>query len=289
MHGSNILPPSTQEPPRSLATGRQTSPESLIYVSLRPSFRLTCRGIFRAWQRNSKRAAVAFFAFESDVAALSFDGPTSDRQSKAGATPFPSPCFVHPVEALKDIRLMFAGNSRYLVDHVEEHPLVSLALYPDENPAFRGRILNCVIQQIEDGLTKNQTIDRHKEVCVTLDFDPLPFFLRQDLYDGTGLLCEEHNGNVFPLQLDVPRVGTGKCQQALRQPRQAIHLFQHASDHIAILHRTPLVLEGHLANASHRRQRGAQFVGGVRREAAQLIECGLQSRASVVENGAELP
>jgi hypothetical protein len=61
---------------------------------------------------------VAFFAFQRYVAAVRFNGPSSDGQSKACTTPFSRSCTVNPVEAVKDMRLMFAGNSRPLVDHI---------------------------------------------------------------------------------------------------------------------------------------------------------------------------
>jgi len=56
----------------------------------------------------------------------------------------------------------------------------------------------------------------------------------------------------------------------------------------SILCRTSLVLKRNLANASDGSQWSPQFVGDVSREAAQLIECGLQSPEHGVENGPEL-
>jgi hypothetical protein len=81
---------------------------------------------------------VACFAFESDVAAVSFDGPASDGQSKASTTPLSGPRLIDAVKAVEDMRLMFVRNSRSLVDHVQEHLFASPALYPDEDLASLG-------------------------------------------------------------------------------------------------------------------------------------------------------
>src|SRR6266436_4213488 len=125
--------------------------------------------MFRDGQRDSKRAALAFFTFETDVAAMRFDSPAGNRQAEAGTTPFPRSCFIDSVKAVEDVRLMFTRNSGSLVDHVQAHLLFSRTLYADENLASCGRIFNGVIQQIDDGLAQNEPVYRDDEACVTLD------------------------------------------------------------------------------------------------------------------------
>src|SRR5207245_867502 len=123
------------------------------------------------------------------------------------------------------MRLMFARDSRSVVDHIQKHVFIpAAALYPDENVAPGGRILNGVIQQIDDRLAENQPIDRHDKVCITFDFNRLQFLLSQNFDDRAGFLCEAQKRNVFTLKLDMPSVSTGKRKQALREPRQAVYL-----------------------------------------------------------------
>jgi hypothetical protein len=120
--------------------------------------------------------------------------------------------------------------------------LVSPTLYPDEYPALCRRILNGVIQQIDDGLAENQPVNGDEDVRVPLDINPLALLLSQNIDYRTGFPSEAKKRNLFPLKVNVPSVGAGKRQQALREPSEAIYLFQHASDHISILRWTPLVL-----------------------------------------------
>jgi hypothetical protein len=74
--------------------------------------------MFADWQRDSKRAAVALFAIQSYRAAVSFERPASDGQSKTSTTPLPRACLINAVKAVEDIRLMLAWDSRSSVGHV---------------------------------------------------------------------------------------------------------------------------------------------------------------------------
>ena len=61
---------------------------------------------------------MAFFAFKSDVAFVNFDGLASDGQAEASTTPFPRSCLIDPEKTVEDMWLVFAWDSRSLVDYI---------------------------------------------------------------------------------------------------------------------------------------------------------------------------
>src|SRR6266446_10022886 len=87
---------------------------------------------------------------------MSFDCPTGDGQPQAGAAPFTGACFVDPIESVEDVGLMFGRNSGPLINDIETRLLVLTQMYANENATLDGRIFDCIIQKIDDGLTKNQ-------------------------------------------------------------------------------------------------------------------------------------
>ena len=64
---------------------------------------------------------------------------------------------------------MGSRNSRPSINDIETRLLVLTRMYANENLTLDGRIFNCIVQQIDDGLTKNQAVGGNNEFTVPFD------------------------------------------------------------------------------------------------------------------------
>ena len=150
---------------------------------------------------------------------MSFDCPTGDGQPQAGAAPFTGACFVDPIESVEDVGLMFGRNSGPLINDIEIRFLVLTQMYANENATLDGRIFDCIIQKIDDGLTKNQAIGGNNQITVSFHVYLLPFLLRQNFESGSRLLGNGKERSMNAMKLYVTSIRTRKNQQAFNEAR----------------------------------------------------------------------
>ena len=96
-------------------------------------------------------------------------------------------------------------------------------MYANENATLDGRILDCIIQKIDDGLTKNQAIGGNKQITVSFHVYLLPFLLRQNFESGSRLLGNGKERSVSAMKLYVTGIRTRKNQQALNEARETVY------------------------------------------------------------------
>src|SRR5258708_27080282 len=118
---------------------------------------------------------------------MSFDCPTGDRQPKTGTAPLTGTRFINPIESVEDIGLMGSRNSGPSINDIETRLLVLTRMYSNENATLDGRIFDCIIQKIDNGLTKNQAIGGNNDTTVSFHAYLLPFLLPQHFESGSRL------------------------------------------------------------------------------------------------------
>src|SRR6266550_2044718 len=62
---------------------------------------------------------------------------------------------------------MFRRNPGPSINDIETRLLVATRMHTNENVTLDGRILDCIIQKIDDGLTKNQAIGGNNQITVS--------------------------------------------------------------------------------------------------------------------------
>ena len=100
--------------------------------------------------------------------------------------------------------------------------------------------------------------------------------------------CDEiRNVDDRPCHWNAPGLGAREQQEILDEPSEPIDFLEHTGDDLTILVNGQGSLERHLAHASDPGERRPQLVRRVRREAAQLFECGVEPRQCLVEHAGE--
>jgi len=150
---------------------------------------------------------------------MSFDCPTGDGQPQAGAAPFTGACFVNPIESVEDVGLISAGIPGPRSMTSRHDFLSSPRCTRMRNATLDGRIFDCIIQKIDDGLTKNQAIGGNNQITVSFHVYLLPFLLRQNFESGSRLLGNGKERSINAMKLYVTGIRTRKNQQAFNEAR----------------------------------------------------------------------
>src|SRR5437867_994592 len=98
---------------------------------------------------------------------MRFNCPPHDRKTETRSTRLTRTRFVDAVEALEHFRLMLNGNAGSAIDDFD-YGLVRVTRYSHQQCPPVGGILNCVIDEIYEGLPEDQKISRHCHAFVTL-------------------------------------------------------------------------------------------------------------------------
>ena len=114
---------------------------------------------------------------------------------------------------------MFGRNSGPSINDIETRLLVLTQMYANKNATLDGRIFDCIIQKIDDGLTKNQAIGGNNEITVSFHVYLLPFLLRQNFESGSRPLGNGKERSVSAVKLYVTGIRTRKNQQAFNEAR----------------------------------------------------------------------
>src|SRR6516225_1052158 len=106
------------------------------------------------------------------------------------------------------MRLMFARDARPVVRDVDRRLVVSRSSDSDRDLAIRRRILDGVIEQVDEGLPQNETVRIHGERRVAVYVELLGLLLCKDFHHGTSFACESQQRDMRALKLNLTGVST---------------------------------------------------------------------------------
>src|SRR5205085_1516491 len=143
-------------------------------------------------------------------------------------------------------------------------------------PSF-GTVLDGVVDEVDDCLTEYDSIHECLDRMIGLNGYILSLLLAergQVLYDLARKLGQIH---VFRIQPDLSGIGARKRQKAIDEPCEAVGLFEHAADDLAIGGRAAMFPKTDFADATNCGERCPQFVRSIGRKAPESFKGVFQS------------
>ncbi len=191
------------------------------------------RGCGRLRQRDAEAASNTGGRLECKLAAVHFDGPLGDRQAKAGSAVLAGAGFVNAVEAIKDSRSQFGGNSGARIAHIDKRALRRLR-HSDLDLAAGRTVLDRIIDEIEERLPQHDSIADPARNHVEPYLNRLILFFGQNTQLFGNFLREFRNVNGVDRKTLLAGIRARKHQETIDQKRKPIDFFEHTADDFAV-------------------------------------------------------
>src|SRR5260370_23605183 len=142
------------------------------------------------------------------------------------------------MKALENVSAVFRSDTWPAVCDLNNR-LVRVSACSYRNCASLRRILDRIVDHVDDGLPKEDTVGINHDACVPFNCEVLALFFCKDLNQTRSLPPSVEESKTCAIQLYVPRFCSGDCEKAIDQSRQTASLFEHAANDVAIVPRFP--------------------------------------------------
>ena len=202
---------------------------------------------------------------------MGLDGPKGDRESETRTAPLARPRRVDTVETIEDAGAVAFRDTGPLVRDLDAGRALGIGSDRDPNAAAAWRVLDRVVDQVDEGLAQDEAVDLRHHAVVAAHLDALALLLRENL--------EQRRG--FPGQLEQPPLhaaedGAGvrsrEEEKAGHEARQPVYLLEHAADRLAVPLWVLVLLQRDFTHGADRGEGSPQLMRGIGGEAPELSE-----------------
>src|SRR5262245_9812129 len=124
-------------------------------------------------ERDRASCALPWSANQFNAAAMCQHCASRNTETKSGATLGTATRFVHPIETVEHVRQVFAGDPDAGILDVHDRLTVTV-FHLNRDASARGRVLDGIVQNIEENLAKPQVVARYACRAVRVERKMLP-------------------------------------------------------------------------------------------------------------------